>query len=405
MSGRDLHAENAALRAEVEELRRQATTDGLTGLLNHPAFYSRLGAERQRAARHARSLALVLFDLDAFKLLNDAHGHPVGDRALRLVGHTFSEQARAGDAPARLGGDEFAVIAPDTDAAAALQLGERLRAAATGALTSAGVAVTLSGGVADLSVANTVDELVRCADDALYQAKRQGGDQTVRYTPAAVSEPSHHEALSDRVLSAARVMNSAVAAKDSAAREHAEAVARIAEDIAERLGWDNGRRTRLREAALLHDVGKLTVPKTILHKHGPYTPEEYEQIKDHPALGARIVEGLLDDEQISWIRAHHERPDGRGYPDGLAGKDVPQGARIIAVAEAYDAITRAGINGELRSPADAVAEIRRCADSQFDTAAANGIADWVTDSRPLQTERPRDNTDQTDAATAEGPPS
>ena len=207
------------------------------------------------------------------------------------------------------------------------------------------------------------------------------------------------------MLSAARALNSAVAAKDWTAREHAEAVARIAEYVAARLGWEIGRRTRLREAALLHDVGKLTVPETVLRKHGPYTPEEYEQIKQHPALGARIVEGLLDDEQISWVRAHHERPDGRGYPDGLAGEEIPEGARIIAVAEAYDAITRAEINGELRSPGDATGELRRSADSQFDTTAVNAITDWVTDSGQLQTERPRDNTAQTDAATAEGPPS
>ena len=207
------------------------------------------------------------------------------------------------------------------------------------------------------------------------------------------------------MLSAARALNSAVAAKDWTAREHAEAVARIAEYVAARLGWEIGRRTRLREAALLHDVGKLTVPETVLRKHGPYTPEEYEQIKQHPALGARIVEGLLDDEQISWVRAHHERPDGRGYPDGLAGEEIPEGARIIAVAEAYDAITRAEINGELRSPGDATGELRRSAASQFDTTAVNAITDWVTDSGQLQTERPRDNTAQTDAATAEGPPS
>jgi diguanylate cyclase (GGDEF)-like protein/putative nucleotidyltransferase with HDIG domain len=405
MSGPNLDAEVAALRAEVEELRRQAMTDGLTGLLNHPAFYTRLGVERQRAARHARSLALVLFDLDAFKALNDGHGHPVGDRALRLVADSFSEQARAGDAPARLGGDEFAVIAPDTDAAAALRLGERLRAAATGALSSAGVPVTLSGGVADLGVANTVDELVRCADDALYQAKRRGGDQTVRYTRAAVSEPSHHEALSDRVLSAARVMNSAVVAKDWAAREHAEAVARIAEDIAGRLGWDNRRRARLREAALLHDVGKLAVPGAVLGKRGALTAAEYEQIKTHAILGARIVEGLLDGEQISWVRAHHERPDGAGYPEGLAGEKIPQGARIIAVAEAYAAITRDGVNHQARSSADAIAELRHGADSQFDAAAVNAIADWITDTGQIEPAPRRSTSNQADADTAEGAPS
>ena len=145
MTERDLHAENAALRDEVQELRRQAMTDGLTGLLNHRAFYARLGEECRRAARHSRPLALVLFDLDDFKSLNDDRGHVAGDRALQVLAGAFGEHARAEDTLARLGGDEFAVIAPDTDAAAALRLGERLRAAAADALVSAGLPVTLSG--------------------------------------------------------------------------------------------------------------------------------------------------------------------------------------------------------------------------------------------------------------------
>jgi diguanylate cyclase (GGDEF)-like protein len=331
MTERDLHAENVALRDEVQGLRRQAMTDGLTGLLNHRAFYARLGEECRRAARHSRPLALVLFDLDDFKSLNDDRGHMAGDRALQVLAGAFGEQARAEDTVARLGGDEFAVIAPDTDAAAALRLGERLRAAAADALVRAGLPVTLSAGVADRSVTETLDELVRCADHALYDAKHRGGSQVVPHTTGGVGELSYERALSERVVSSARSMNAAIAAKDGAACEHAEAVARVAG-----------------------------------YKHGALTPEEYEQMKTHALLGARIVEGLLDGEQISWVRAHHERPDGQGYPDGLAGEDLPDGARIIAVANAYDAITRGRTDREPASAADAIAELRRGAGSQRD---------------------------------------
>jgi diguanylate cyclase (GGDEF)-like protein len=404
MTEQDLRAEVAALRAEVQVLRRQAMTDGLTGLLNRRAFYARLGAEYRRAARYSRPLALVLFDLDGFKALNDERGHLIGDRALRVLAGAFGEHARAGDALARLGGDEFAVIAPDTDAAAAVQLGERLGAAGAEALVAAALPVTLSAGVAELSVAQTVDELIHCADDALYGAKHRGGNQVVRFTAGGVSDLSFERALSDRVLSAARSINAAVAAKDCAAREHAEAVARVAGCIAARLGWDVGRRARLREAALLHDVGKLAVPEAVLRKHGALTEEEYEQIKDHPALGARIVEGLLDGEQIAWVRAHHERPDGQGYPNGLVGEEIPDGARIIAVADAYDAITREGINAEVSSAADAIAELRRSADTQFDAAAVNAIADWAMNNGQLQPSPRAMTPTQADADKPEGPP-
>ena len=358
-------------------LRREAATDGLTGLLNHRAFYERLEAERRRALRHERPLALAVFDLDGFKGLNDSRGHPAGDRALQTVAQAFTLQARAGDVVARLGGDEFAVIAPDTDAGAALALAERLRAGATDALTAAGLRLTLSCGVSDINAAQSVDDLVRLADGALYHAKYQGRNQAMRYAPDVVQELSYGQALSGSVLSAAEAMTRAVAANNGEAREHAEQVARVAQHVAARLGWDPQRLVRLREAALLHDVGKLAVPGVVLSKEGKFTPEEHEQVKSHAALGAQIAEGLLDDEQLRWMRSHHERLDGRGYPDGLAGRSIPDGARVLAVADAYDAITGNRTHRLPRGPVDAVAELRRCARSQFDPAAVDAIADWV----------------------------
>jgi diguanylate cyclase (GGDEF)-like protein/putative nucleotidyltransferase with HDIG domain len=378
MSDLDLEGQIAALRARVEELHHQAITDGLTGLLNHRAFYERLGVESARAVRYAHPLALAVFDLDAFKDLNDACGHPAGDQALRVIARVLTEQARAGDVVARLGGDEFAVLTPETDAVAGLRLGERVRVAGARALAAAGLALTVSVGVADLSVTESVDDLVRVADAALYYAKRQGRNQSACYTAEAIQELSYDQALlHGKVRSAAQALNLAVDAKDGAAREHAEAVARLAGYIAARLGWDVERRARLREAALLHDVGKLGVPAAVLRKSGPLTRDDHEQVKQHSAIGARMVEGLLDSEQRSWVYSHHERPDGQGYPDGLHGESIPEGARILAVAEAYDAMTRAGHGARLRSPADAITELRRRAHRQFDADAVDAIAHWA----------------------------
>ena len=175
-----------------------------------------------------------------------------------------------------------------------------------------------------------------------------------------------------------QAMTRAIVAKDGSTREHAEQVARVAEQVAGALGWNPERCARLREAALVHDVGTLAVSDAILHKDGEFTPEEYQQVKTHAAIGAHMTEGLLNDEQVRWVRSHHERPDGGGYPGGLAGQDIPDGARVLAVADAYDAITSPRSYKLQMRPADAVAELRRCAHSQFDPTAVDALADYVS---------------------------
>ncbi len=370
-------------------LQRRASTDSLTGLLNHRAFYERLGAEYQRALRHERPLALVVLDLDDFKTLNDTLGHQAGDRALHTVAQTLVREARSGDVAARLGGDEFAVIAPDVDETAALALAQRLRASAAEALAAVGLPLTLSCGVADVRVAESVDDLVRLADGALYHAKHHGRDQAVSYAPGLVIELSYEQALNARVLSAAQAIGRAISAKNGHSREHAEQVAHVADHVAARLGWDVKRRARLREAALLHDVGKLALPNALLANQSRYTPEEFEQMKTHVTLGAQLTEGFLDDEQLRWLRAHHERPDGSGYPSGLAGRDIPDGARVLAVADAYDSITREHTpTRPPQPPSSAVAELRRCAHRQFDAFAVDAVADWVAADGTERMQRP-----------------
>lgn len=171
------------------ELQRQASTDGLTGLLNHRSFQEHLQHEFARAHRHDRPLSLVVFDLDAFKLVNDLHGHSAGDRALEAVGRALAREQRAGDIPARVGGDEFAVIAPETTAEEALVLAERMRAAAAAALDQLALPATLSAGVTDLTHAQTMRDLFHLADSALYHAKHHGRDRVELYTPESRTTP------------------------------------------------------------------------------------------------------------------------------------------------------------------------------------------------------------------------
>ncbi len=360
------------------ELQRQASTDGLTGLLNHRSFQEHLQHEFARARRHDRPLSLVVFDLDAFKLVNDLHGHSAGDRALEAVGRALAREQRAGDIPARVGGDEFAVIAPETTAEEALVLAERMRAAVTEALDQLALPVTLSAGVTDLTHAQTMRDLFHLADSALYHAKHHGRDRVELYTPGVENDfaarDSHRRLVAHNGIAA---LLRASDAKDAHTSRHSERVAHIAAQLAARLGWPAERCDRLHEAARLHDVGKIAVPDGILRKPGELTAEEYEHVKTHARLGAQIAAGVLDAEQVSWIHSHHERPDGQGYPDALTTPDIPDGALIIAAADAYDAITTGRPYKAAISPTDAIAEMRLHTGTQFDATLINELEDWA----------------------------
>ena len=347
-------------------LQREATTDGLTGLLNHRAFQQRLHEEFARAERHERPLSLVMFDLDGFKLVNDLHGHTAGDSVLRTVGRVLERDRRANDIPARIGGDEFALIVPESSGTDALVLAERLRRGIGSALGELGLPVTLSAGVTDLSEATTMHDLFHLADSALYHAKHRGRDRTVRYTPGIDGAAEEHDEERRRALGGLTALARAVDAKDPATQRHSERVATISTELALRLGWTPARCIRLREAALLHDVGKIGVPDRILTKPGRLTDEEYERVKSHAQLGAQIAEGVLDSEQLSWVRGHHERPDGRGYPDALSADTIPGGARLLAIADAYDTMTSGRPYKPPMSPSEAATEMRRYAGTQFD---------------------------------------
>ena len=362
----------------LAELQRQATTDDLTGLLNHRAFQDRLQEEFARASRHARPLSLVMFDLDGFKLVNDLHGHEAGNRVLQVVGRSLQQHGRMGDIAARIGGDEFAVIAPEADATEALQLASRLRTVATNALRALELPLTISAGVTDIRDAATVHDLFHLADSALYYAKHHGRDQVVLDT----DDERQHE-MSERrterrsAFSGLTALVRAVDARDPSTQRHAERVAEISVQLAVRLGWSAQRCARLREAALLHDVGKIGVPDAILSKTGPLTDPEYDMLKGHTALGAQITTGILDDEQVSWIRSHHERPDGCGYPDGLGRRGIPDGALVLGIADAYDAITSGRPYQRARSVTEAIAEMRSLVGAQFDPRLLDLLEQWA----------------------------
>ncbi len=363
--------------AAAEEL---AAVDALTGLANHRTFHDRLRTEMERARRHGRGLSLVLMDLDRFKQVNDRFGHQVGDRVLTHAARVFEQQTRTGELVARVGGEEFAMILPEADGDEAFRAAERVRQAVAAASFPGVGRMTMSAGVCDLGDAGDAETLYALADGALYWAKHSGRDMVLRHSPDTehdrpAGDAEDGEGDRRQSLVSVRLLARVVDAKHASTRRHSERVADLAADLARELGWDEERVAELREAALLHDVGKIGVPDELLTAPRPLDHDEMRQVQEHVDVGGRILAEALTPEQLSWVRGHHERWDGAGYPDGLQAEECPEGARILALAEAWDVMTTERPYAPMpRTHPDAIAECRALAGSQFWPPAVDALA-------------------------------
>jgi diguanylate cyclase (GGDEF)-like protein len=357
-------------------LTEMATSDPLTGLANHRTFHERLQTEVARALRHGRPLSLVLLDLDQFKEINDTAGHGAGDKVLAAVAAELRRAARTEDVLARIGGDEFALLLPETTSIDAMAFVERVRGQIA-AHPVHGYRVSLSAGISDISHAISAEQLFRFADGALYWAKAKGRDCAWIYDPNVVRELSAQERAEhlerSQAISALRALARAIDAKDPMTRRHSQRVAALCHQLAEARGWDSDRIQLLTEAALVHDVGKIGVRDAVLLKAGRLTPSEIEEIKQHAVLGAQIVQEVLSDEQVAWIRGHHERPDGTGYPDGLKNDEIPEGAALLALADAFDVMTLSRPYSAPRSIPEALVECRELVGLQFCEEAVSAL--------------------------------
>jgi diguanylate cyclase (GGDEF)-like protein/putative nucleotidyltransferase with HDIG domain len=360
---------------DYREKLEQAVRDPLTGLYNRRYFFEALEKEVKRAERYGSHASLVIFDVDDFKQINDTLGHLAGDEALRAIARIVADLIRDVDSFARIGGEEFALLLPQTQQLDALLVAERVRTAISRQRILPGRRVTVSGGVSSCPRDGTTREaLEQKADAALYWAKRNG-----KNICALSSEATERtdEVETEDVVAHLTALVSAIDASHLHTRDHSENVAAYTVAIAQELGLDADRIMRLRRAGLLHDVGKVAVPSEVLEKPGALEPEEFEQIKLHSAAGATMLlhAGLV--EEASWVRAHHERLDGRGYPDGLAGDEIPLEARILFVADAFEAMTSDRPYREGTDVASALAELHRCAGTQFDPAAVAALSALV----------------------------
>ncbi|HET6690254.1 MAG TPA: diguanylate cyclase, partial [Miltoncostaeaceae bacterium] len=354
--------------------------DPLTGLAGPQAFADELSREVERVRRYGGPLSLVLLDVDGFRRVNDRHGTGVADAVLRGVGELMSAHVRAGDALGRTGGDEFAWLLPHAGPDHARDAAARLRRAIAETPFPEVGYLTTSVGIATAEGPDDTADLHRQAEVALHWAKVSGRNRAMAYSFAVAEEVFAHRG-GDRAeapsLRAMRALAWAVDAKDPYTHRHSARVADLAVRIAAALGWPVTRAAQLREAGLVHDVGKIAVPDAILFKPGPLTDAEREAVTAHAAVGARIVADVLSAEQAAWVRSHHERWDGTGYPDRLAGEEIPEEARILALSDSWDVIVSSRSYQAGRGADAALAEVRRCAGTQFWPVAVDALARLV----------------------------
>jgi len=342
-----LVVENAGLLALS---RQEALHDALTGLPNRRALINDLTAALPQATG-AQPLILALFDLDGFKQYNDTFGHLAGDALLTRLGERLATALDGVGTAYRMGGDEFCVVAP----LGATRV-EEIPALASSALSETGDAFEIgcSYGVAQVPTeATTVVDALHLADQRMYEHKAGRSSASRQSTDVLL------QVLSER---------------STDLHEHLSDVARLTTLTAERLGLPDHEVTRVELAAELHDVGKTAIPDTILNKAGKLDEEEWGFMRGHTLVGERIVRAAPSlAHTADLVRSCHERFDGAGYPDGLAGDAIPFGARIIAVCDAFDAMVSDRPYRSARSRAEALAEIRRCAGTQFDPAVAEAF--------------------------------
>jgi putative nucleotidyltransferase with HDIG domain len=294
-----------------------------------------------------------------------------GDRALRLFARALHDSVRRIDRAARIDGEEFAVILPDTEAHSAYLLAERLRARIAQETPADPIELSASLGVVSCPKHGiTSEELMHHGERALLAAKILGGDRAVMYDAEIVGSliagEGRRELRREENIAAVMVLAETLDLRDSGTALHSQTVARYASLIARELGLDDGLVERLRVAGVLHDIGKIGVQDSILRKAGALTDAEYAEMQRHAELGARILAGANLDDISEWVLAHHERPDGRGYPHGLGDHEIPLEAKILAVADSYEAMTSDRVYRLALGHEAAQEELRRCAGSQFD---------------------------------------
>ena len=389
------------LQRTLERAVEEATTDRLTQVANRPMLLAMVFDEVERASRYGRPLSLAFIDLDHFKSINDSHGHNVGDAVLQSVAGVLSANLRQSDRIGRYGGEEFVIVFPETTVDEATTVVEKLRllvskhrvdVAGAEPLTVT-VSVGLAGGHGQPL---RVDDLLRDADAAMYAAKSLGRNQTYVFAevdddsariPRAPMSPAARSAaaeVGERVRHAAEAaLASVIMPLPHHRGKPSSLIATIAVRLARGLDLPIAEIERIRVASLLHDIGKVGVPGEILEKPGPLSSDEWQTVVQHPRIGQEIINRVAAVKDAgAIILHHHERFSGHGYPHGLRGADIPLGARVVAIADAYDAMVRDRPYRSAIGHEAAIAEIRSEAGTHFDPELVELFCSMFADEEP-----------------------
>jgi diguanylate cyclase (GGDEF)-like protein/putative nucleotidyltransferase with HDIG domain len=360
--------ENAQLYSQA---MTWAITDGLTRLYNHRYMHECLDKEIARGTRFGSTFSIIMIDLDFFKTYNDTYGHLAGDDVLTGIGKCIQASIRNVDIAFRYGGEEFAVILPETTTEGAYLVAERIREKIEQKVFNGRSFITASLGIASWPTDGvTKEQLLVSADKALYAAKATGRNRTCAPYDENKQELVSADAVSETqriAISMIFALAATVDAKDHYTYGHSRKVSQYAVAIAQSMNLPPEKIAVIRTAGLLHDIGKIGIPDSILNKDGTLDEQEWRQIKAHPEMGVEILRYVAElAESLPIILNHHEHYDGSGYPSGLKGNEIPLEARLLSVADAYDAMTSLRPYHNQRSSQEAIDELRRCAGTTFD---------------------------------------
>ena len=391
---------NAASSAFLK-VEARATRDRLTGIPNRESLLVTLGTEIEKATRHYRPLSVAFIDIDRFKPVNDTYGHKTGDAVLQRVAQLISSSIRVGDTFGRYGGEEFMLILPETRPEDAVTLAEELRALVMQEplhlVGDQEIRITISLGIAGARGSELqIDMLVDRADAAMYAAKSLGRNRTylfrdvdegarVRRAPISAEHRAQAAAIGQWASDTAiQALASVLAPQPAHHGRPSDMITSLATGLALELGLPTEEIERIRIAALLHDLGNIAIPDELLDQATRLSGTQWQTIGEHPRIGQVILEQATSlREAIPVVLHHHERFNGGGYPHGLKGNEIPLGARIVAVADAYHAMVHDRPYQKALTHPAALAELRLHAGTQFDPVIVEAFCTlYATDVPP-----------------------